>query len=273
MRFCTETMTGQRVEVAGVRWFYHTEGDGDPIVLLAGFPTTSYLWRKSIPVLARKRWVIAPDLPGWGDSDQPQSFSYRVSDLAVALSSFLETLEVKTYSLVLHGYSVPLGLELLSQNPKRITSLALISPWCSVGEKLPSIWQLLQVPLLGEMLAQDPINVDRVIEAGLVYQLPLPDLAQYRAPYLASSMAGIALTRTIRNLNKATLAQAERNLASISCPTLVIGGEKDRWIKKAEEVSKRLKDSTFLSYPDARHFISEDQPDQLSQDLLRFFVT
>ena len=122
-------------------------------------------------------------------------------------------------------------------------------------------------------MAQDPINVDRVIEAGLVYQLPLPDLAQYRAPYLASSMSGKALTRTIRNLTSATLAQAERNLDSISCPTLVIWGQKDRWIQKAEQVSKRLKDSTFLTYADARHFLPEDQPDQLTQDLLRFFVS
>jgi pimeloyl-ACP methyl ester carboxylesterase len=266
-------MTGQRVEVAGVQWFYRTEGEGDPLVLLAGFPTTSYLWRKSITALARKRWVIAPDLPGWGDSDKPQDFSYKVSDLAAALNNFLNTLKVKSFSLVIHGYSLPLGLELLSQDPKRISSLALISPWCSPGEKLPSIWQFLQLPLVGEMMAQDPINVDRVIEAGLVYQLPLPDLAQYRAPYLASSMSGKALTRTIRNLTSATLAQAERNLDAISCPTLVIWGQKDRWIQKAEQVSKRLKDSTFLTYADARHFIHEDQPEQLTQDLLRFFVS
>jgi haloacetate dehalogenase len=66
-------ISSRTVRANGIRHHYVTAGDGPPVVLLDGFPETSYAWRYQIPELAKKYHVIAPDLRGYGESDKPSS--------------------------------------------------------------------------------------------------------------------------------------------------------------------------------------------------------
>ena len=64
-------ITGHKLELTDIRMHYLAAGDGEPLVLLHGFPETSHAWRKVMPALARRFRVIAPDLRGFGQSDRP----------------------------------------------------------------------------------------------------------------------------------------------------------------------------------------------------------
>ena len=89
--------------VGGVRLHYVTGGkvDGEVIVLLAGFPESWFAWRKMIPLLAPNFRIIAPDLPGQGDSDRPQG-GYDTQALAAAVHGLLQQLGVDRYCMAAH---------------------------------------------------------------------------------------------------------------------------------------------------------------------------
>ena len=98
------------VHVKGLKIHYLSAGQGEPVVLLHGWPTSSYLWRKIIPRLAGNKWVIAPDLLGFGGSDKPIDTSYTLNHQVEILDSFLTGLGINQTSLIVHDLGGPVGL-------------------------------------------------------------------------------------------------------------------------------------------------------------------
>jgi pimeloyl-ACP methyl ester carboxylesterase len=97
----TSTVTHHRAEVNGIRLYYRKAGGGEPVVLLHGFPETSYAWRKIMPELAEYFTVIAPDLRGCGDSDRP-SEGYDKQTVAEDVHQLVRQLKLDSINLVGH---------------------------------------------------------------------------------------------------------------------------------------------------------------------------
>ncbi|MBO7746408.1 alpha/beta hydrolase [Paenibacillus sp. MWE-103] len=114
-------------EVEGIRLFYREAGKaGAPVVLLLhGFPSSSHMYRNLIPELASDYRVIAPDYPGFGNSDQPSSeaFDYTFDRLAELIGAFAETLGLDRYSIYVHDYGAPVGFRLAVKHPERIQAI------------------------------------------------------------------------------------------------------------------------------------------------------
>lgn len=114
-------------KVGNVEMFYREAGAADaPIILLLhGFPTSSHMFRDLIPALADRYRVIAPDLPGFGQTGTPPrgEFDYTFDTLAEVLGGFVEALGLERYALYIFDYGAPIGLRLAMRHPERVTAI------------------------------------------------------------------------------------------------------------------------------------------------------
>jgi pimeloyl-ACP methyl ester carboxylesterase/quinol monooxygenase YgiN len=119
--------TYRKVAIAGVNVFYREAGpkDAPAIVLLHGFPSSSHMFRDLIHDLSDRFHLIAPDYPGFGNSDcpDPREYAYTFDHLSQTVEKFLETLGVTRFSLYMQDYGGPIGFRLASRHPEWIESL------------------------------------------------------------------------------------------------------------------------------------------------------
>lgn len=140
----TQFVTHHRTaNVDGINVFYRQAGASDrPVVLLLhGFPTSSHMFRHLIPALADNYHVIAPDYPGYGQSDMPdrETFSYTFDRLADLVDGLLKHLGVDRYAMYVMDYGAPVGWRLALRNPDQISGL-IIQNGNAYDEGLKEFW-------------------------------------------------------------------------------------------------------------------------------------
>jgi len=117
------------MEIEGVKVFYREAGAADApvVVLLHGFPTSSNMFRNLIPSLATRYRVIAPDYPGFGQSDMPNraEFAYTFAHYADITRTLLNRLNAQRYALYIMDYGAPVGLRLALAEPKKVSALVI----------------------------------------------------------------------------------------------------------------------------------------------------
>ena len=116
-----------RVTADGVNVFYREAGavDASVVLLLHGFPTSSFQYRELIPRLADRYRVIAPDLPGFGFTEVPEQrhYQYSFDALAHTILAFTDALNLKRYALYVFDYGAPTGFRLAMARPERVTAI------------------------------------------------------------------------------------------------------------------------------------------------------
>lgn len=126
-RFTVPVTSVHRIETDGIQIFYRSAGDvsAPVLLLLHGFPTSSFMFRELIPRLADEYRVIAPDLPGFGFTEVPERRNYKYSfdALAGTLEAFTDALSLKRYAIYVFDYGAPTGLRLAMARPERVTAI------------------------------------------------------------------------------------------------------------------------------------------------------
>ena len=121
------TVRFETVDVDGLKVFYRSAGDpGAPVVLLLhGFPSASHMFRDLIPELAGEYRVIAPDLPGFGMTEQPArgTFAYTFDNIAKVIGRFTEVLGLQRFAIYVFDYGAPVGFRLALAHPERISAI------------------------------------------------------------------------------------------------------------------------------------------------------
>jgi len=114
-------------QVGAVEVFYRESGpvDAPALLLLHGFPTASHMFRDLIPLLADRYRIIAPDLPGFGQTRAPErgSFTYSFDTMAEVIEEFVDAIGLDRFALYIFDYGAPTGLRLAMKNPDRITAI------------------------------------------------------------------------------------------------------------------------------------------------------
>src|ERR1700735_2248900 len=127
VRFNVPTTSIHRVEADGVQVFYREAGDvtAPVVLLLHGFPASSFMFRELIPRLASDYRVIAPDLPGFGFTEVPseRQYSYTFDRLALTIDAFTQALKIDRYAIYVFDYGAPTGFRLAMAHPERITAI------------------------------------------------------------------------------------------------------------------------------------------------------
>jgi pimeloyl-ACP methyl ester carboxylesterase len=121
------TVRFNTVDVDGLEVFYRSAGDpkAPAVLLLHGFPSASHMFRDLIPELADHYHVVAPDLPGFGMTQQParHAFGYTFDNIAVVINRFTEILRLENFALYVFDYGAPVGFRLALRHPERITAI------------------------------------------------------------------------------------------------------------------------------------------------------
>src|SRR6266853_409136 len=117
----------RRIAVDSIEIFYREAGrsNGPALLLLHGFPTSSHMFRDLIPQLADRFHVIAPDLPGFGQSEMPEraKFSYTFANIAGAIDRFTEVIGLGRFAIYVFDYGAPTGFRLAVRHPERISAI------------------------------------------------------------------------------------------------------------------------------------------------------
>lgn len=129
--------------IDGVNMFYRQAGpaDGPVVLLLHGFPTSSHMFRNLIPALADRYHVIAPDYPGFGQSDAPdhKTFAYTFAQYAEMVDTLLGQLGARRYAMYVMDYGAPVGYRLALKHPERVSGL-IIQNGNAYEEGLRAFW-------------------------------------------------------------------------------------------------------------------------------------
>jgi haloalkane dehalogenase len=183
----------QRREILGRMMAYVEMGAGDPIVLLHGNPTSSYLWRNVMPHVESLGRCIAPDLIGMGDSDKlPDSgpTSYTFVEHRRYLDGLLASLDVRErVTFVIHDWGSALGFDWANRHRDAIKGIAymeaIVRPltWSDFGEARP-MFEALRSPAGDAMVLEQNMFVERAIPGSVLRQLSDDEMAEYRRPYL-----------------------------------------------------------------------------------------
>src|SRR6476646_2944688 len=120
-------ITYRKVDVDGIGVFYREAGakDAPTILLLHGFPTAGHMFRDLIPQLADRFRLVAPDLPGFGQSDMParSAFIYTFENIANVIERFTEVIGLHRFAIYVFDYGAPVGVRLAVRHPDRITAI------------------------------------------------------------------------------------------------------------------------------------------------------
>jgi pimeloyl-ACP methyl ester carboxylesterase len=121
------TISYRTTDVDGFKIFYREAGraDAPTLLLLHGFPTSSHIFRNLIPLLADRFHIVAPDLPGFGQSDMPSrdAFPYTFAKLAEVIGRFTEAVKLNRFAIYIFDYGAPVGLRIAVKHPDRITAI------------------------------------------------------------------------------------------------------------------------------------------------------
>ena len=121
------TVTYHKVDVDGIKVFYREAGPkGAPtILLLHGFPTAGHMFRDLIPQLADRFRLVAPDLPGFGQSDMParSALIYTFENIASIIDRFTEVIGLHRFAIYVFDYGAPVGFRLAVRHPDRLTAI------------------------------------------------------------------------------------------------------------------------------------------------------
>ena len=184
----------QRRRVLGREMAYVEVGTGDPIVMLHGNPTSSYLWRNVLPHLKPLGRCIAPDLIGMGDSDKlPDSGpnSYRFVEQRRYLDALLESLDVRErVTLVIHDWGSALGFDWANRHREAVKGIAymeaILGPqywdhWDKFGMR--HALQGLRSEKGEEMVLRDNFFIEKILPGAILRKMSDEDMAEYRRPF------------------------------------------------------------------------------------------
>lgn len=265
------------VTIEGLKIHYLEAGEGEAVLLLHGFPTSSHLWRNVMPQIAATHRVIALDLPGFGHSAKPLSASYSFKFFNQIISSFLEKLGIQEINLGVHDLGGPIGLLWAVQNPTSIKRLILLNTlvYADFSWAVVLFGIATRLPLTRGFLSS-PRGIAASIRFGMVHKQKLTpeSIPTYTEPFV-EKQARKALLKTVSNLSSKGFEEIAEKLPLFKVPVQGIYGVQDKILPKIkntmERVQKDLPQMEITPIPNCGHFLQEDEP-QLVGQLIHDFL-
>ena len=267
------------ITVNGGRMHYVDEGTGSPVLLIHGTPVWSFLYRNVIRRLSASHRVIALDHIGFGLSDKPKDWTYTLSDHASNVSHLIDELDLTDITLVVHDIGGPIGLSTVLDHPERFRRVVITNTF---------LWRLTDTRFTRPLkLLGGRIGKFLYTRLNLSARFMVPRLfgkrkitktahAHYRNALPAGRRLGPwTIAREMLGAGDWLENQWRRTTQLNDLPVLLVWGEKDPAFR-AQELDKwraKLPDAKVVKLPDVGHFIAEEVPEQLTDELERFMRT
>jgi haloalkane dehalogenase len=283
----------RRRRVLGREMAYVEVGEGDPIVLLHGNPTSSYLWRNVLPHLQPQGRCIAPDLIGMGDSDKlPDSGrgSYRFVEHRRYLDALLEALDVRErVTFVIHDWGSALGFDWANRHREAVKSIAymeaIVRPqswdhWDNANMR-PAL-KALRSEAGDDMVLRDNFFVEQILPKAILRTLSADEMAAYRRPFAEPGEGRRPTLTWVRQIpiegepadvNAIVAAYADW-LPTSDLPKLFVKAEPGLLVAGGANLdfARKLPAQTEVTVAGV-HYVQEDSPDEIGRAIASWMGT
>lgn len=265
-------------EFDGLRMHYVDEGQGDPVLLLHGEPTWSYLYRKMIPPLAAKYRVIAPDYIGFGKSDKwTEVEDYTFARHEHNLERLIEKLDLRNMTIVVQDWGGPIGLVYAANHPDRVARLVILNTGLFSGEGVqgPGLqsWR--------EYVARTPdLPIGKTLARAIKPRGGIPEEveAAYDAPFpVPESKAGAKAFPAIIPTSPdepgaAEMLHAKQVLEKWNKSALVMFSDQDPIfsVETGRRIQALIPGAQFSVIEGAGHFLQEEKGEVIAERMLEF---
>jgi pimeloyl-ACP methyl ester carboxylesterase len=274
-----KTIGSRTAQINGVKLHYLTAGHGTALILLHGYAETSLMWKPIIPLLANRFTVIAPDLPGIGDSDIPTD-GLDMKSAAIRIHDLAKSLGVQNAEVVGHDIGLMVAYAYAAQFPAEVTKLVLmdaflpgVEGWEAVYNN-PNLWHFRFHGPTPEALVQGRERTYfeyfwNDFAADRNHSIPEADRKAYAAAYGRPGRmhAGWAYFVSFQQAAK-DFAQLSQN--KLTMPLLTIGGEKSLGEALGQQAKAVATDATVVVLKDTGHWVLEERPKETTEALQEF---
>jgi pimeloyl-ACP methyl ester carboxylesterase len=254
-------------------------GQGEPVLLLHGYPQSASCWRHQIPALAEHHRVIAADWPGFGRSDPPGSAAAYDAEVE-RIGTLADFFGLDRFNLIAHDYGGFLGLGYAQRHPKRVMRLALLNtrahnifrPWFyrfSQGQQFlarhaPSLLRRLPLRRLHHWALRPYRTLGCFDERLEDEYLGWMDTSRGRQTFIDF----------FTHYHVPAVSELAAELGRVGCPTAIIWGDRDRYIpfSTARELAEGIPDATLTRLTGGDHYIMEERPDDVTAALLELLA-
>jgi pimeloyl-ACP methyl ester carboxylesterase len=261
---------------------YIDEGEGPVLLLLHGVPTSSYLYRKMIPLLANAGYrVIVPDAFGYGQSDKIQDYKvYSPQDQARRFHEFMEKLNIDKWTQVCHDAGSIWTWAMILQDHSKVERLILLNsivyeegfcPPIKPGKFMSKfISGIYQGPMFGKTL------VKKTLKNGLYkFKLSKAEQEAYWRPFQTNGKYAIRNFFQSMSTYPALLLEMQKLMKEVQIPTSIIWGERDKILVAKDQIPLIMRDfnvdplDVHLLF-EQNHFIQEQAPETVVEFMLKF---
>ena len=276
------------MEVKGSQIHYIDEGEGDPILFLHGNPTSSYLWRNVIPHLTEQGRCIAPDLIGMGKSDKPD-INYGFFDTYEYLEEFIEKMNLKNVTLVLHDWGSGLGFHYARTHAENIKGIVFMESvlktfeWNEVPTDVRISFRLMRTPGIGYLFVNlGNLFVKKMLPDMIKRKLSKEETDYYSSPYktlksrtplrrwpedvpLGGKPEGVV---NVVKMYSEWLQETEiPKLYFYASPGMANQKDTVDWVKSS------FKNLETIHVGEGLHFIQEDHPHTIGEGISKWYET
>jgi pimeloyl-ACP methyl ester carboxylesterase len=274
-----ETIASRSAEIDGAKIHYLTAGHGPTVILLHGFAETSRMWRPVMPILAERFTVLAPDLPGIGDSDVPAD-GLDMKSAAIRIHDLAKSLGVQKSEVVGHDIGLMVAYAYAAQFPAEVTKLVLmdaflpgVEGWQAIYND-PHIWHFRFNGPTPEALVKGRERTYfeyfwNDLAADKNHSLPEADREAYTAAYARPGRMGASWEYFVSFLQAARDFEA-LSQTKLTMPVLTIGGDKSLGVPLGQKAKLVATDATVIVLKNAGHWVLEEKPEETTNALVKF---
>lgn len=276
------TLLDRHITVDGVRLAYRhaTARHEDPLVFLHGTPSHSFIWRNVIPDLEARHDVLAYDLLGFGDSERPLERDTSVTAQADLLGALLDRLGIRRCTLIAHDIGGAIAQIFATRQRDRVRTMMLID---SVSyDSWPSeTWQRIIRDDLDDYATMSQPEFDAMLTRQLRMTVADPArmsgeaLDAYLAPHRGALGRMSFFEHQVRHYDARATQEVAAALKTLPMTVRVLWGELDRWqpLDYGRRLARDIPDADLVTVPDAGHFLMEDQPQRVIDEVERLLAT
>jgi pimeloyl-ACP methyl ester carboxylesterase len=272
-------IVSRTAEIGGAKVHYWTAGSGAPLILLHGYAETSRMWRPIVPALAERFTVIAPDLPGIGDSEIPAG-GLDMKSAAIRIHDLARSLGVEKAEVVGHDIGLMVAYAYAAQFPAEVSKLVLMDAflpgvpgWEAIYNN-PGIWHFRFNGATPEALVEgrERTYFDYFwndLAADRNRSLPEADRDAYVAAYSRPGRMHAGWEYFV-SFQQAAKDFAQLSQTRLTIPVLTIGGDKSLGGPLGDQARLVATDVTVVVLKDTGHWVLEESPKETTEALERF---
>jgi pimeloyl-ACP methyl ester carboxylesterase len=272
-------VSSRTAEVEGVKLHYLTAGHGPAVILLHGYTQTSLMWKPILPLLAQRFTVIAPDLPGIGDSEIPAD-GLDMKTAAIRIHALAKSLSIEKARVVGHDIGLMVAYAYAAQFPAETEKLVVmdaflpgVAGWENVYNN-PGIWHFRFNGPTPEALVHGRERTYfehfwNDFAADKTHSIPEADRIAYAAAYARPGRMRAGWAYFV-SFQQAAKDFAELSQTKLTMPVLAVGGEKANGALLGQQMKIVASDATVIVLENTGHWVLEERPKETTDALMKF---